>query len=199
MTLVGLGQQIPEAGISFATPIGNVTGRPEIYQPLLTMLDDGPIDVTQVSRSPTFKERPLAEVMQAFTLLVAGGYAHPMLPNGGTTAGHEASRRLNIAIARANSSAADLARLAAPAIGSAVGGDSLEVLLVGELLTGEPPDVTRLSEQLVGILTRSGRTVQREGTPVTDPAEARRVVADAVIAMLEKRVPVLRRLGVLEG
>ena len=76
--------------------------------------------------------------MQAFTLLVAGGYAHPMLPEGGTAAGREAARRLNLAIAQANANAADLPRLGAPAIGSAVGGDILETLVVGELLAGKP-------------------------------------------------------------
>jgi hypothetical protein len=199
LALAGLGQPVPEGGISFATPIGNVTGRPEIYQPLLAMLDEGPIDVTQVQRSPAFKERPLMELMQAFTLLIAGGYAHPLLPGGGTAAGREAARRLNLAIAQANSSAADLPRLAAPAIGSAVGGDVLETLLVGALLAGKPAQVEALSEALAGTLMRSGRSMQREGKPITDAAETRRVVSEAVVAMLEKRVPVLRRLGVLEA
>ena len=146
---------------------------------------------------PTFAERPLVELMQAFTLLVAGGYAHPMLPDGGTPAGHDAARRLNLTIARANASAADLPRLAAPAIGSAIGMDILETLLVGELLAGKPADVGALAAELVGTLARSGRSVQREGKPVTDQAETLRIVTEAVVAMLERRVPVLRRLGVL--
>jgi hypothetical protein len=162
------------------------------------MLEEGPISVRQVRQSPTFADRPLVELMQAFTLLVAGGYAHPMLPDGGTPAGREACRRLNLAIAGANASAAELPRLAAPAIGSAVGGDVLETLLVGELLAGKPADVAALSNELVGVLARSGRSVQREGKPVTDQAETAKVVTEAVVTLLEKRVPVLRRLGVLD-
>jgi SAM-dependent methyltransferase len=199
LTLVGLGQPVPEGGITFATPIGSVTGRPEVYQPLVTMLDAGPLSVRQAHASPAFAGRPLVELMQAFTLLVAGGYAHPMLPDGGTAAGHEAARRLNQAIARANASAADLPRLAAPAIGSSVGMDILETLLVGELLAGKPADVGALAPELAGVLVRSGRSVQRDGKPVTDQAETLRVVTDAVVGMLERRVPVLRRLGVLAG
>ena len=61
--------------------------------------------------------------MQAFTLLVSGGYAHPMMPDGGSAAGREASARFNQAIARANADASDLPRLVAPAIGSAIGVD----------------------------------------------------------------------------
>ena len=197
MTLAGMGMAVPEGGATFATPIGNVTGRPEVYQPLLSMLEAGPLSVRQARESPAFAGRPLVELMQAFTLLVAGGYAHPMLPDGGTTAGHEAARRLNLAIARANANGADLPRLVAPAIGSAVGADVLETLLVGELLAGKPADVGALASELLGILGRGGRSVQREGKPVTDAAEALRIVTEAVAGMLERRVPLLRGIGVL--
>ena len=73
----------------------------------------------------------------------------------------------------------------------------LETLLVGELLAGKPADVGALASELLGILGRGGRSVQREGKPVTDAAEALRIVTDAVAGMLERRVPLLRGIGVL--
>jgi SAM-dependent methyltransferase len=199
MTLVGLGQPVPEGGATFATPIGSVTGRAEVYQPMLTLLDAGPLSVQQVQAAPGFAGRPLVELMQAFTLLVSGGFAHPMLPDGGTAAGREGARRLNQVIARANANAADLPRLAAPAIGSAIGADLLETLLVGELLAGRPADLEPLVAEILAVLGRSGRSVQRDGKPITDPVESRQIVTDAIRAMLERRVPVLRNLGVLGG
>ena len=197
--LAGLGMPVPEGGPTFASPIGNVTGRPEIYQPLLAMLDEGPVSVRTARGSPAFAERPLVELMQACTLLVSGGYAHPMLPEGGTAAGREAGRRLNRAISLANANAAELPRLAAPAIGSAVGVDVLETLVVGELLAGRPADVEPLVTEVLKILARSGRSVQKDGSPVTDQGQSRQIVADAIRNMIEKRFPILRRLGVLEG
>ncbi len=169
--LTGLGMAVPEAGPSFATPIGNVAGRPEIYQPLLAMIDEGPLSIRTARQSPGFAARPLVELMQAFALLVSGGYAHPMLPEGGTAAGRDAARRLNQAIAQANADAADLPRLAAPAIGSAVGVDMLETMVVGELLAGRTADVDPLAAEVLAVLARSGRNVQRDGKPVTDPVE----------------------------
>jgi Predicted methyltransferase regulatory domain len=198
MTLIGLGQPIPEGGASFATPIGNVTGRPEIYQPLLDMLGAGPISIRHVREAPAFAGRPLVELMQAFTLLVSGNYAHPLLPDGGTAAGREASRRLNQAIARSNANAGDLPRLAAPAIGSSIGADVLETLLVGELLAGRPADVEPLGTDILAMLARGGRNVQRDGETVTDPAEAAAIVSDAIRIVLERRLPVLRALGVVD-
>src|SRR5262249_16877323 len=57
MTFVSLGQPVPEAGVTFSSPIGTVTGRPEIYQPLLAMLDEGPVSVRQAKESPAFATR----------------------------------------------------------------------------------------------------------------------------------------------
>ncbi len=199
MTMVAMGQPVPEGGVSFATPIGTVTGRPEVYQPLLALLEAGRVSIRETRLSAAFAGRPMVELMQAFTLLVAGGYAHPMLPDGGPPAGHDAARRLNRAIASANTGGADLPRLAAPAIGSSIGADMLETLLVGELLAGKPADVGALAGDLLALLGRSGRSVQRDGKPVTDAAEAKQVLTEAVAGLLERRVPLLRRLGVLEG
>jgi hypothetical protein len=84
LTIAGLGVAMPEAGPTFATPMGNVTGRPEIYRPLLSMLESGQVSVEQATQSPAFVGRPLVELLQAFSLLIAGGYAHPVLPGGGT-------------------------------------------------------------------------------------------------------------------
>jgi hypothetical protein len=199
LVIAGLGLPVPEAGPTFATPIGSVTGRPEVYQPLLAMLEEGPISIRAVRESPAFAARPLVELIQAVTLLVSGGYAHPMLPEGGTAAGRAAASRLNQAIALANANAAELPRLAAPAIGSAVGTDVLETMVVGELLAGRPADVEPLATHVLTVLARSGRSMQREGKAVTDPADARQIVCDAIRTMMEKRVPLLRRLGVLAG
>jgi SAM-dependent methyltransferase len=197
LTLVYTGLPVPEAGVTFAAPIGNVTGRPEIYQPLLARMETGPLSVREARELPPFAARPLAELMQAFTLLISGGYAHPLLPGRGTPAGHEAARRLNLAIVAANAVGADMPRLAAPAIGSAIGIDLLETLLVGELLGGRSHDVDALANVMVGTLARTGRSVQREGKPVTDPTETLRIVTEATRRSLETRLTILQGLGVL--
>jgi hypothetical protein len=80
-----------------------------------------------------------------------------------------------------------------------MGVDILETLLVGELLAGKPADVPALVRDLLAALARSGRSVQRDGKPVTDQAETMRIMTDAVAGMLERRVPLLRRLGMLAG
>jgi SAM-dependent methyltransferase len=199
MTLIGLGRQPPESGITFATPIGNVTGLPAIYDPLLSLLDAAPLSIGQARQAASLGERSLLELMQAFTLLVAGGYAHPALPDGGTAAGRDAARRLNAVIAAVNRNAGELTQLAAPVLGSALASEPLETLVVGELIGGEQPDVQPLVTKVLDVLSRSGRSVQRDGQPVKDPVEANLVMTDAIRGVLERRLPVMRRVGVVEG
>ena len=157
-----MGQTVPDP-ITFATPIGTVTGRTEIYRPLFDMLMQGPVSLRQAREATPYADRPLMELLQAITLMIAGGYAHPVLPGGATAAARQAALRLNQAIAAANGHGAELPRLVAPLIGSALQVDLLETLMVGDLLSGRPADMDGLTVSVLTGLERSGRTMQREG------------------------------------
>jgi len=185
--------------VNIPTPLGPVTGRPEIYRPLLAMLENGPVSIRQIRATQTFAQRPLLELLQAVALLIGGGYAHPVLPGGASHAGRAASAGLNRAIAAANVLGADMPRVVVPAIGSVFNVDLLETLLVGELLAGKPAELESLTTAVLGMLEQSGRAVQRDGQPVSDAGQARTIVMDVLRSMLERRVPMLRGLGVLEG
>jgi hypothetical protein len=199
LSLIRLGQPVPDEGITFATSIGRVVGRPEIYQPLIAMLDAGPLTIARIAATPGLSQLPLVEVMQAFILLIWGGYAHPMLPADLAQAAQAPARAVNQAIVRATANATDIPFLFAPTIGAAVGGDVLEILVVGQLLDGKSPQLDLLTTDVLALLGRSGRNVQKDGKAVTDPAEARQITSEAIRGVLERRVPLLRRLGVLEA
>jgi len=196
LAIAPMGLTVPDP-VTFSTPIGTVTGRTEIYRPLFDMLAEGPVSLRQARQATAYAGRPLMELLQAITLMIAGGFAHPVLPGGGSAAARQAALRLNRAIAAENAHGAELPRLAAPLIGSALQVDLLETLMVGDLLSGRPEDMDSLTASVLSGLERSGRTMQREGKPVTDPAEIRTMAAEVVQRFLERRTPVLRTLGVL--
>jgi SAM-dependent methyltransferase len=196
LTIAPLGQTVPDP-ITFGTPIGTVTGRTEIYRPLFDMLAEGPVSLRQAREAAPYAGRPLMELLQAITLMMAGGYAHAVLPGGATAAARQAATRLNRVIAAENAHGAELPRIVAPLIGSALQVDLLETLMVGDLLFGRPADTESLVTSVLSGLERSGRTIQKEGKPVTDPAEMRTMAAEVVQRFLERRMPVLRTLGVV--
>ena len=48
-------------------------------------------------------------------------------------------------------------------------------------------------------LDRAGRSLQRDGQVVADPSVARDIVQEALRDIIARRVPLWRRLGVLES
>jgi SAM-dependent methyltransferase len=196
LTIAPMGQTVPDP-ITFTTAIGTVTGRTEIYRPLFEMLMQGPVSLRQAREAAPYVDRPLPELLQAITLMIAGGYAHPVLPGGATAAAHQAAQRLNQAIGTANGLGAELPRLVAPLICSALQVDLLETLMVGDLLAGRAADADGLTISVLNGLERSGRTMQREGRPVIDPGEQRTMAGEVVQRFLERRMPLLKTLGVL--
>ena len=145
-----------------------------------------------------FAGAPLVELLQAFILLTAGNYAHPLAPGGDSAAARQGAQALNRAIAALNAAGGDVPRLAAPAIGSSLQVDLLDTLVLGDVEPGRPADADGLAAYVLATLDRCGRSLQRDGKPVTDPAEARPLAQERVRTTLADRLPVFRALGILE-
>ncbi len=186
---------LPAGEVSFTTAIGTFTGRPEVYQPLLALLAGGPVTLGAVRQHQAYAARTIGDVLQALMLLVNGGLIHPMLPE--PAAGQATARALNRAIARANANGADLVRLAAPAVGSVIGSEMTETLVVGQLLEGGAVDEAALATRVLDVLRHSGRKLQREGKVVEDPGESMRLAGELVGTTLGARLELLRLLGVV--
>lgn len=198
VTLHWTGQ--PTAGdISFATPLGSMTGNPDAYRPLLSALEAGPLTIAQARTIQPFASRPMVELLQAVALLISGGYAHPGLPNGASVEARQATAGLNRAVAAANADGAEMPRLASPVLGTALTVDVTETLVAGALMAGQQPEVESLAAELEALLRRGGRTLQKDGQQVTEPAKATELATAIVRHILDNRAPLLRRLGVLEG
>lgn len=191
---------VPAPGdIVFVTPLGSMTGNPDAYRPLLNALEAGPLTIRDARAVAPFNERPLVELLQAVALMIGGGYAHPALPNGGSPEARSATAGLNRAVAEANATGAEMGRLAVPAMGTAVAVDVTETLVIAAILSGHPIEVDSLTAMLEEGLRRCGRTIQKDGRPVTHPKEATEIATAIVAHILDKRLSLLRRLGVLDG
>jgi SAM-dependent methyltransferase len=184
---------LPEGEVSFTTPVGTLTGRQEVYTPLLAVLREGPASIDDLRRADP--ARTTADVMQALTLLMGAGHIHPLLPD--PAGGRATARALNRWIARANSDGADMPRLAAPAIGSMLSVDLLETLVVGLLLDGAAEDAPSLAQVMIAQLNRAGRSLQRDGQKLEDKLEIEQHARKLVQDVLTVRGPLLRALGVL--
>jgi len=188
--------KIPPDPTDLSAPAGLALAPPEAYAPLLETLMARRRTISDIHRSELLAGCPLAAVLQAITLLMAAGYVHPVVASADASS-NAGVTRLNAAIGAANADGAGFTHLAAPVIGSAVAADLLETLVVADRLSGRPIEATALTDRLLGRLAEGGRTVRRDGQDVIDPDTPRKVLRQAVDFVLETRLPVLARLGVV--
>jgi SAM-dependent methyltransferase len=207
MMLVWTGKTV-EADITFPGPIGVVTGQPDFYRPLLDAIRDAPVTIGQLRTLPVFRGRQPGEFIQAALLLMGGGFANPTWayheysssgqPSSGQPASRDSCARLNAAIIGRLRMGIDLHRLAAPAVGTSIQIEVIEGLVIGRLLDGGSLDPEALIDGVLNDVTRSGRSLLREGKPLSDPDETRVLVGETVLAVLARRLPLLRGMGVLD-
>jgi hypothetical protein len=188
---------VAEDPVKLTTPLGQVTGLPEIYQPLVAMLVSGPRTFGFVRQADGFAQRPASDVLQAVVLLIASGYVSPMMPPGLREAARAGTGRLNAAIGDFNAEGGQIPRLVSSVTGLDVVADVMETLVVRERLAGRPMEIEGLTDRVLAALNRSGRSVVRDGKPVMDIAAARVVAREAVGRILSERIPAWERLGVL--
>jgi hypothetical protein len=108
-----------------------------------------------------------------------------------------ATARLNRQIALGNIRGNAIGFLAAPRIGTGFNIDPVEALVLAELAAPPPHDIGALTGRMLAILARTGRSVVRDGVVQTDPAAARASMMETVTRIVNHRLPVFRRLGIL--
>ncbi len=207
ITLVWTGKAM-DAEFTFPGPIGPITGQAHFYRPLVDAIQEGPLNIGQLRGLPELRDQQPAEFAQAALLLMGGGYVHPAASIEAAPIGvddpnirarsRDNARRLNIAITRRLGAGMDMQRVTAPAIGSSIAIGFLEGLMIGRLLAGGNPEPEALIDGALNDMTRSGRSLQRDGQPLRDLTETRLMVSEAVRGLLSGRLPLLRTMGVLD-
>ena len=196
ITLVWTGKPI-EGEITFPSPIGSVTGQAEFYRPILDAICRGPSTVGALRALPSVRNHPIGEFVQATSLLIGGGFAHPAQRGGDPSRARDASERLNAAILDRIRLGRDLDRLAAPVIGSSIGVSVLEAMTIGGLLVDSKRSAAALIDIVRNQLIASARTLRKDGNQVDDGAVANSIIGEVVSNVMSKRLASLRASGVM--
>ena len=183
LTIVGLGKPLVE-GASVAVPVGDAALGVEFYEPLLRALDRGPLDVTGLREAGGLG---LADAIAALSILVAGGYAAPVVADRANRAGRDGARRLNRVLVEENRVGGDHSCLIAPVTGAAVVSEYVEMLAMGLLWDGRPAEVDALVDEVLEVLEVQGRHLREDWEIVTDPDDARRIARERVEGALARR------------
>ena len=162
--------------ITGLTALGKVTLKPEHAVPVLTALSTTKAaSINDLLAHPACAGLKPAEVMECMVLMAALGGADPALPEAGYAARKAAADRLNGALWEAAKTVDAIHAAASPVTGSAISLSRIEQLFILANQRGEDPDV--FLRRLFG--------TQLHGDVPRNYAQ-----------FVEKRMPVLRKLGV---
>jgi SAM-dependent methyltransferase len=179
---------------------GHAPPDPALYRPLTEALRRGPLTVAGAHALRDLRDDPIEAAADAVAMLIAAGHAHPIMP---PLLGREAAAavgRLNDVIIDAITRGEELGYLVSPVLGTAFESNAWEILTVGALLYGRrPDDLAGLTDGVLLAMRRGGRSVVRDGAVVEDAREAKTILGEVIVGILEHRVPVFRALGVLPG
>jgi SAM-dependent methyltransferase len=168
-------------------------------QALLAALGTEPRAIGELYRDPALAEWPRSMLVEVVTLLLGDNYLAPVLSEPPGAAAIEASSRLNAVHAALFDQGYDRPYLVCPALGSAWQADPRELLALDKLRRGHIADADALGATVAARFSAAGRQLLQDGQPVTDPAALREAALGKVRDLLDHRLPVLRRLGVVDA
>jgi SAM-dependent methyltransferase len=197
LVLTGLGRE-NERDLKISTGIGHVVPRPEIYDPLIQRMAHGPLSFDELRSTGPLAGQPLSEVLQVLAFLLTGGLALPSQPEAAAIEATAGATALNRQIGLANANGANINALVSPRLGTAVVVDVVETLLLLPLLDGHANPAV-LTEHVLELLAKSGRSVLKDGAVTTDPDQTREVMGRTVARILSERIGLFRSLGILPG
>jgi SAM-dependent methyltransferase len=157
------------------TALGRITVKPEHAGPVLTALEAKALTINEIVGHPACASLTPAEVLEATMLITALGRADPALPEENAPARKAAADRLNYALWEAAQTVDVIHSAASPVTGGGVALHRIEQLFLLANHKGEEP----------GAFLRRLFGAQLQGD-----------VARNYKQFMEKRAPILRKLGV---
>jgi SAM-dependent methyltransferase len=146
---------------------------------------------------PGVARLPPALVLDAITVLVGSGRAHPAQTEADIASAREPCRRLNAHLCERARTGGDVRFLASPVIGAGLRVPRLEQLfLAGRAAGGAGPDAW--AAEVDRVFADQGLAVTKDGRPIEDAAETRAELTRLAEAFAADRLPLLTRLGVAD-
>jgi SAM-dependent methyltransferase len=184
-----------DAVLKLDVPRGEASLDPAVYAPILDALGERPRSIDELLGLAQRVKRDTT-AMEVLGILAGSGQVGPLVEGEVPRA---PAQRFNRAVAAA-AELEELHRgvaLAAPALGSGIGVNSVALLAHGAAAAGARGDED-VTERIQAILRKRGDTLLHEGKPITDASENRRLIAEQVGLTRQKLFPVWRSLGILE-
>lgn len=183
----------PFSSETLELPAMKVSLDPAFHVPLVEALTHTDLDVdTVLGIHPDWS---FADATSALGLLLAAGYATPLVAGGPSPEAVTACRRLNEVLIVERGQGHAHPCLADPSNGAMYELDLVEVVALDGILTGAPIHVTDLADLVENAFVRQDRVVREDGELVRDGDKARTIIERRVTRLMD-RLPALQRRGI---
>lgn len=184
-------RELPEV---WRIPAGEARLKPELVQAVLATMEAGSATGAAILDSVKAANFSEDDALSVLEILVASGQVLPGRPDQASIS-QDASRRLNNAVLE-KALADDTHRfLAAPTLGSAIGSNYLERVVLPLIMEDERAEATTIMDRAFTLMERHDRRMFRDGKPIT--RDNMDEMATLVAEIQAQAVPLWRRFGIL--
>jgi hypothetical protein len=190
---------VPKDGVKleFNVGFGNVTGKEDLYRPIINALAASPLTIGELNGLPELKQSPLGTVLEICLLLMHSGQAH-LMPDGAKGKAQETARKFNQAVLkRAVMGGSSTGILASPVIGSGVNLNFVQMIAAHVFIQQPTIQFNTLVNEVWKVMESQGRKFIKEGKTLETAEENLKELTEKLRDFVDKRIPLLKMLKVI--
>ncbi len=170
---------------------GEASLHKDTYEPVADALAAAPKTLAELAAVPHIAKLGRERLLQAMVVLMGTNQAQPCLDAAGDQSRAKRTRAFNQAVLAHAESSSDLQFLASPLTGGGFGVDRFQQLSL--LALQKKADGAHFS---MAVLKRQNQRVMKDGKPLESDEENLAELAARNAVFIEKRLPILQRLGI---
>jgi hypothetical protein len=180
-----------EVQLTFDTALGTLQLRPEIYKPVIEVLNEGPLTLRELMERPAVSRLEWVSLTDAIKVLIGRGDLHPALPADNQARREASTTAFNTAVLALAKESTELGYLASPVTGGGIRVDRLTQLY----LLAKAQDGANPAEHMAKMAMGSGHFIEKDGKRL-DPDEMVAALATQATQVEKQTLPLLNRLGI---
>ena len=179
-------------------PIGEVTLREDIYQPLVEILAESnhaPKSVKQIAEHPLWKQRALPNLVQSLVVLSGAGYVSPAQDPEAAKVAQSKTSKLNAYLCKRARDGGEIAFLASPVIGGGIQVNRFPqlFLLARHGAKSQPAEWAKTAWDMI---SKQGQRLVKDGKTIESAAENLDELTAQAKVFAERQLPILKALGI---
>jgi hypothetical protein len=179
-------------------PVGEVNLQPAVYQPLIAALAErghAPKSGAEIAQHPALSAVGMAGIAQAIFVLAGQGHVLPVHDDSEIEAQIPLTRALNAHIVERAARSSDVAFLASPVTGGGISIGRIQQLFLGAFHRGKKLP-QEMAVDVWPILEAQGQRLIKDGKTLQTAMENISELTTSAQDFVEKRLPMLKMLGV---